>query len=118
MSSKRLTFVEAIAREEGFFNTASRPHRNNNPGDLEYGRFTRAHGATGTDGRFAIFKDAEAGFKAMSALLRGAYVGLTVAEALNKWAPPIENQTNSYIKNVCFWTGLSADTVLTAEMLV
>lgn len=110
-----LTFMEAIAREEGFNVEGSRPNRNNNPGDIEYGRFAKAHGATAGDPRFAIFPDADSGFSAMRALLQGAYLGLTVEQALNKWAPPVENNTNAYLANVLNWTGLTADTVLTAE---
>jgi hypothetical protein len=110
-----LTFMQAIAREEGFYTPGTRPARNCNPGDIEWGRFTQAHGATGGDPRFAIFPTCEAGFAAMRALLLGAYVGLTVEAALNKWAPPIENQTNAYIAHVCAWTGLRSDMVLTPE---
>ena len=101
-----MTFLEAVAREEGFFEVGSRPHRNNNPGDVEFGRFAQAHGATHGDGRFAVFPTAEAGFSAMRALFDApAYRGLTVAQALNRWAPPGENQTNAYIANVCKWVG-------------
>jgi hypothetical protein len=112
-----ITFMEAIAREEGFDLPGSRPNRNNNPGDMEYGGFARAQGATGGDPRFAIFPDADIGFAAMRALLQDDYAGLTVAAALNKWAPPAENQTNAYIANVCAWTGLTPDTVLTNELI-
>jgi hypothetical protein len=111
------TFMQAIAREEGFYVPGTRPNRNNNPGDIEWGRFTQAHGATCGDPRFAVFPFWTDGFAAMRALLLSAYVGLTVEAALNKWAPPIENTTNSYIKNVCEWTGLTPETVLTAEII-
>ncbi len=33
------------------------------------------------------------------------YKGLTVEEALNKWAPPVENQTSIYVTHVCQWVG-------------
>jgi hypothetical protein len=107
--------MEAIAREEGFNVPGTRPNRNNNPGDIEFGEFAKFHGATGGDPRFAIFPDAASGFAAMRALLHLYYSGLTVAAALNKWAPPVENHTNAYIANVCAWTGLTPETVLTAE---
>lgn len=110
-----LTFMQAIAREEGFNVEGSRSNRNCNPGDIEYGRFTQAHGATGGDPRFAIFPDADTGFNAMRALLQSAYLGLTVEQALNKWAPPIENNVNAYLANVLSWTGLTADTILSQE---
>lgn len=43
--------------------------RNNNPGNIEYGPFAIKHGATGTDGRFAIFPTIEMGKAAANALL-------------------------------------------------
>jgi hypothetical protein len=104
-----MTLLEAMARQEGFYVKGSRPQRNNNPGDIEYGKFARAHGAIGTDGRFAIFPDAETGFAAMRALLASAYKGLTVAEALNKYAPPVENETNVYLAHVCGWAGVTPE---------
>jgi hypothetical protein len=112
-----MTFMEAIAREEGFFTPSTRPRRNNNPGDIEWGKFTQAHGALYGDPRFAIFQTQAAGFAAMRALLLSAYVGLTVAQALNKWAPPVENRTNQYIAHVCEWTGLKPETELTPELI-
>ena len=106
-----MTFLEAVAREEGFYVEGSRPQRNKNPGDIEYGRFSKAHGAVLSDGRFAVFATVEQGFECMAALFScSTYSGLTVAQALNKWAPPFENQTNKYIENVCKWVpGLTPD---------
>jgi hypothetical protein len=110
-----MTLLEAMARQEGFHVPGSRPARNNNPGDIEYGRFTQAHGATHGDPRFAVFPDATTGFNAMRALLQSAYLGLTVEQAMNKWAPPVENATNLYIAAVCKMTGMSPEDVLTVE---
>ena len=101
------TLIQAMAIMEGFYAANTRPNKNNNPGDIEYGKFTIAHGATGTDGRFAIFPSEDAGFAAMRALLQTAYNGLTVATALNKWAPPVENATSVYVEEVCKMTGLT-----------
>jgi hypothetical protein len=112
-----LSFIEAIAKEEGFGVPNARPTRNNNPGDIEYGQFAIAHGATGRDLRFAVFPSPTAGFSAMRVLLSRAYVGLTLTQALDKYAPPVENETNAYIANVCKWTGLTPDTVLTEELI-
>lgn len=111
------TFIDAMARQEGFYVPHSRPARNNNPGDIEWGKFTQAHGATHGDPRFAVFPDATTGFNAMRALLQSAYLGLTVEQALNKWAPPVENQTNLYIAAVCKMTGMNPSDVLTTENL-
>ena len=51
----------------------------------------------------------------MTALLLARYLGLTVTQAIEKWAPSVENNTSVYIANVCVWTGLSPDSVLTAS---
>jgi hypothetical protein len=65
----------------------TRGNRNNNPGNLEYGAFARAHGATGSDGRFAVFPDAATGAAAQEALVRGAgYSGLTLDQFAKKYA--------------------------------
>lgn len=107
-----MTFLQAIARQEGFYAAGTRPARNLNPGDIEYGRFAIAHGATGTDGRFAIFPTEDAGFAAMKALFRSGYSGLTVKEAINKWAPPVENDDTRYINNLCGWAGCHPDDLI------
>jgi hypothetical protein len=112
-----LTFCEAIARQEGWLNPNARCRRNHNPGNIEFGIFSRAHGGTETDGRYAIFPDDQAGFECMSALLIQGYAGLTVAQAIAKWAPPIENDTEAYINNVCEWTGLTPQSTLTIPLL-
>jgi hypothetical protein len=113
-----LTFIEAIARQEGFNIPGSLPNRHNNPGDIEDGPFAQSHGALPPNGhRFATFPDADTGFGAMRALLTEHYLGLTVAAALCKWAPPIENNVSAYQANVCLWTGLTPETVLTKELI-
>jgi hypothetical protein len=112
-----ITFCEAISREEGWYVPTSRCRRNLNPGNIRYGYFALRHGATGTDGSFAIFPTAAAGFAAMSELLEGFYLGDTITQAITKWAPPTENNTPQYITNVCEWTGLAPDTILTSALL-
>jgi hypothetical protein len=107
-----MLLLEAMAREEGFYVPGTRPNRNHNPGDIEYGPFAIANGATGTDGRFAIFADDATGFAAMAALLAEHYAGMTIEAALNKYAPPVENQTNVYLQRVCEWTGLQPTDII------
>lgn len=130
-----MTFCEAVAREEGFGVVGSRPTRNNNPGNINWGAFAQAHGATGIEkvppghlgsARFAVFPDAVTGFAAMKALfqvkgvflvragqprkLLSGYQGATIAEALNRYAPPADdNDTSAYVQNVCCWTGYRSD---------
>ena len=108
-----LTFIEAIGRQEGVLIPGSKAQRRNNPGNIEEGKFAQAHGALPPDGdRFAAWATPEAGYAAMRELLTIGYLGLTVAQAINKWAPPTENATNIYLGHVSAWTGLGAETVL------
>jgi len=109
-----LTLEQAIAREEGWYlNTVTRCQRNRNPGNIVYGMFAQHHGATGSDGRFAIFASADDGFAALNALLNGPeYAHLTIEECIRKYAPSSENDTEVYINNVCHWTGYTRQHVL------
>lgn len=111
-----MTLAQAIARMEGFYaagQVPNRPQRNNNPGDIEFGPFAERFGATSGDPRFAIFPTVAKGFEALDALLRTPhYLGLTVEEAVNRYAPPVENNTSLYVAAVCHWTGKqSTDTL-------
>lgn len=107
-----MTFLEAIAHEEGFYVADSRPQRNNNPGDVEFHSWMTAFGGVletvpaGEMPRFAAFPNVDAGFSAMRHLFGfPAYKGKPVDEALNVWAPPVENQTSRYVAAVCELVG-------------
>jgi hypothetical protein len=104
-----LTLAQAIARVEGYYAqgpTPNRPQRNFNPGDIEYTLFAKAAGAIGSDGRFAVFASERAGFNALNELLKGpSYSNLTIQQAVNRYAPPCENNTRNYVSLVCKWIG-------------
>lgn len=110
-----LTVIQAIARMEGWGVAGDIPTRDNNPGDIDAGKFSEAHGALQAPGRFAVFETAEDGFAALRDLLLRDYAGMTLEAAFLKYAPPVENDSQTYIKNVCEWTGLTPETILTAE---
>ncbi len=110
-----MTLIEAIARMEGWGVPEAHPTRDNNPGDICAGEFSRAAGAAGADGRFAVFPSPDAGFKALRDLLTRHYVGMTLQAAIAKYAPACENDTARYVANVCAWTGLEPSTILTTE---
>ena len=94
--------------------TGARNWRNNNPGNIEFGDFSRRFGAIGTDGRFAIFPSYEAGKLAKEALLFEGrnYRNLTIEQAITRYAPPSENNTAGYINSVVQATGAPANTPL------
>ena len=81
---------------------ASRGIRNNNPGNVEFGSFTQKHGALSGDPRFAIFPTYEAGRNAKRELIfQGKnYTNLSLSQAIARYAPPSENNTNAYIAGV------------------
>lgn len=110
-----MTLIEAIARMEGWGVEGALPTRDNNPGDICAGEFAEAHGALAAPGRFAVFETAAQGFAALRDLLTRHYVGMTLQAALDRYAPPVENDSQTYLRNVCQWTGLTPQTILTAE---
>lgn len=95
--------------------TGDRNWRNNNPGNIEYGDFTRSHGAIGSDGRFAIFPTFEMGEKAQEALLFEGknYRDKTIAQAISRYAPASDdNNVSMYVNTVSNAVGVSPDTPL------
>ena len=89
----------------------TRSTRNNNPGNLEYGSFARAHGAIGTDGRFAVFPDRQTGLQAMGVRVSsGRYADRTLSAAISMYAPPNENNTRAYAARVAKESGVPLDT--------
>ncbi len=67
---------------------ASRGERNNNPGNIEYGKYAISQGAVGSDGRFAIFSSITDGIAAQVNLLRKSYIAKgfdTPAEIINRY---------------------------------
>jgi hypothetical protein len=92
----------------------ARNWRNNNPGNIEYGDFAKKYGALGSDGRFAIFPSYDAGRKAKEALLfegRG-YAGMNIQQAIYRYAPPSENNSQNYVDSVAAAVGVPASTPL------
>lgn len=91
----------------------TRAWRNNNPGNIVYGEFARNNGAIGRGGRFAVFPDVATGRMAVAELLRTpAYNNLTISAAINRYAPPSENNTARYKRQLHRVTGLSLNTRL------
>jgi N12 class adenine-specific DNA methylase len=99
----------AVIRRKG-----TRAWRNNNPGNIEYGQFAKGLGAIGTDGRFAVFPTYEAGRRAKESLLFDSkgYRDKTIYQAISRYAPPSENNTDSYASSVATAAGVSIDTPL------
>ena len=104
---------QASGKSENKSGAAAVPRnmRNNNPGNIEYGDFAKKHGATSSDGRFAVFPDLKTGQDAMASLLMNyAKDGNnTISKIVGKWSPAGENgaaNTNAYIADVSKKTGI------------
>src|SRR5262245_54673346 len=76
-----------------------RGFRNNNFGNIIDSPFARSQpGYVGSDGKFAIYDTPQSGMGALDSLLSsdGRRGINTVEGAINRWAPPSENNTNAY----------------------
>ena len=68
------------------------------------------------EGRFVQFESMEYGLRAAFVLLRTystKYKLNCVRDIISRWAPPTENDTERYIRNVCQWTGFGGNERLT-----
>ncbi len=89
----------------------TRAWRNSNPGNLRYTEKTRKDGAIGHAGGFAVFPDKETGMQALHGLLKSdTYKNLSIADAIMRYAPPHENDTQSYKKQLQKMTCLDIET--------
>jgi len=93
----------------------TRGERNNNPGNIERStiKWQGMSADQSSDSRFIVFDTPEAGLRALSKLLRNyqSIHGLnTVRMIINRWAPPTENDTYSYVNAVASDVGVEPDT--------
>lgn len=94
----------------------SRGIRNCNPGNIRQSR-TRFVGEIlpSRDSSFKEFQSMAYGYRAMFVLLDTycrRYNLCTIRSMISRWAPPIENNTESYIRYVAEHSGIDADSKL------
>ena len=109
--------AQLIARQEGFYVTGSIPNRNMNPGDLRH--------APGEDhpelapNSVGSFESVDLGWAALERQLSlYASRGLTVGQAIGEFAPPVENDTDSYLKFVCDGLGCTPETLMSNALSI
>ena len=91
--------------------------RNNNPGNIDrtdvvWQGEDRSIEARRAEPRFCVFKSPEYGFRALARVLRTyreRYRLTTVRGIVERWAPPVENDTGAYIAQVAHAVGVSPD---------
>lgn len=91
----------------------SRGLRNRNPGNIRHSvsRF-RGEVRPSTDPAFKQFSELAWGYRAIFVLLRTYHCryGLrSMQEMIRRWAPPVENHTEAYVRGVTALTGLAPD---------
>ena len=91
----------------------SRGLRNNNPGNIRLGSFRyKGEKSKSSDSAFRQFESVEWGYRAMFVLLhtyatkRGCS---TLRQIINRYAPPVENHTEGYLRRVVNTTHLLPD---------
>lgn len=92
---------------------AARGIRNNNPGNIRHGDKWQGLSAEQTDSEFCVFSRPEYGIRALCRVLRTYQRkhGLRdVQSIINRFAPSIENDTDSYIKSVCLKLDVNPET--------
>jgi hypothetical protein len=86
--------------------------RNKNPGNLERtGVQWKGMSEIQTDPRFIVFREPKWGVRALARVLK-TYEGRgldTVRAIVNRWAPPVENDTSAYVTAVARALGVSPD---------
>ena len=91
-------------------NNMSRGLRNNNPGNIRNSRTIYTGEITpSADKSFKQFSSVEYGYRAMFVLLhfyQKNYMDTTIEAFIRRYAPPCENDTESYIRTVCKLSGL------------
>lgn len=79
--------------------------RNNNPGNIRNAAGTVWVGQTGIDDAgFCVFDTPEHGIRALAKVLQAYQVKhglMTIAQMIDRWAPPNENDTEAYTLAVC-----------------
>lgn len=93
--------------------TPTRGERNRNPGNIDRNA-TKWQGmaAEQTDSRFVCFTDPVYGIRALAKVLltyQNKHKLNTVREIINRWAPPVENDSDAYVRHVAAEVGVSPD---------
>lgn len=87
----------------------------NNPGNVDRTTIRwQGMSATQDDPRFIRFVSPKWGFRCAARILKGDFSEgcLTVHELIDRWAPPVENDTSAYVSDVANRLGVGIDETL------
>jgi hypothetical protein len=96
--------------------------RLNNPGNIRHvlGVTWKGQSALQRDDQFVEFDDAVYGIRAIARIMHsyeneGIY---TIAKAIDRWAPPNENNSVAYVAAVCHECGIGADDAVSLDSIM
>lgn len=90
--------------------------RNNNPGNIRHGDDWFGLSDEQTDPSFCQFKEARWGVRALARILKtyyGKHNLRTIEQVIQRWAPPVENDTGAYVRAVANSMAISPTAQLT-----
>jgi hypothetical protein len=99
----------------------SRGINNHNPGNIRHGDKWQGLRDIQTDKAFCQFIAPEWGIRAIIKIIRNyerKYGLNTIRQIITRWAPPNENNTESYIAYVCKSVGVSSSAVIDVDSAV
>ena len=78
------------------------PYVNRNPLNIRYSNKVKWQGQEGQNKGFVVFNSFSMGYRAAVKILRSYHLRdvRSIGAIINTWAPPNENKTDQYIKNV------------------
>lgn len=97
----------------------SRGIRNCNPGNIRRSNTVwRGAAPVQSDPSFVVFTSMNYGIRAIAKVLLAYHIlhGVeTIRQLINRWAPPVENLTGAYVRDVASRAGIAADAQLTFD---
>jgi hypothetical protein len=101
---------------------STRGENNNNPGNIRHvtGVVWRGQADIQSDPAFVQFTDPVYGIRAIARIMKSyEREGInTIGEAIDRWAPPNENNSVSYVADVCTRCKRTADETLSLDAIM
>lgn len=96
--------------------------RNNNPGNIDRNQIKWQGMAENqsSDGRFIVFQTPQYGIRAIAKVLMSyehKYGINTIRGFINRWAPPVENNTLAYVNEVAKDCGVRPDQIIDVDQM-
>lgn len=113
----RTRLAQLFAKQEGFGKPGTQPTLKHNPGDLRHSPHS-SHEGEGKEDIGIIDTDAHGWDDLERQLALFAERGMTVREAVYVFAPPKENNSFIYLRNICQGFPCSPDDLIKQLLLV